>query len=201
MVSLASTSSAVLFLLLWLVVSPCTTSLHNKQDGTIPEYIGFWQDLQVLGLSDNYFDGSVPMSFSALNKMKTLAIDDNNLVGGLDFADSLTSLEFFYANDNDLSGTLDSNFLANLKVLRELDLSNNNLHTPNDPDRQGLPPHLFQHASLEVLDLRNNFLKGPLPAMTPNQVLKFLSVRNNDLTGAISPANLPMLSALTHLDV
>jgi Leucine-rich repeat (LRR) protein len=182
---------------------------YNELQGSVPEFIGNIVTLEVLGLSNNKLSGAIPGAWSALSKLKTLALDDNkSLTGTLNFANHLTHLEFFYANGNQFTGVVDDNFLAAASLLKELDLSDNSLtcsigSTGTAGTGATFPAHLLQHPTLAILDLAGNELECALPTVLSreNEYLQFLSLRNNRLTGSITATNLPMLTALTHLDL
>ena len=173
---------------------------YNRFSGPVPSAFGEWLDLQTLALSNNMFSGPLPSSISRLAKLKTLALDDNQLTGSLEMVtDHLTNLEYFYGDRNQFFHLVDDNFAKDLNRLRELDLSDNELYSSSSLP---LPAHLLNHPSLQILDLANNDLRGTLPSsMQINQVLEFLSLRGNELHGAISAFSLPRLERLKHLDI
>lgn len=173
---------------------------HNQFHGTVPPSLGNLVTLQVLALSNNNFHGPLPVSFSNLEKLKTLALDDNSLTGQLEaVTDHLTNLEYLYANRNKFVQLIDENFASGLHRLRELDLSENELYSSSS---QSLPVHFFSHPTLRVLDMAYNDLRGTLPnQMTTNSNLQFLSVRGNELHGAVTSFSLPRMRSLTHLDI
>jgi Leucine-rich repeat (LRR) protein len=173
---------------------------YNLLRGRLPENVGDLTELRVLGLSNNQFTGSLPASMSQLVRLQTLALDDNGFDGSLDVVtDYLTNLEFFYADRNEFLHFVDEKFAVKLQRLRELDLSQNLLYSSASME---LPAHLFAHASLQVLDLAANNLRGSLPSeMAPNLVLQFLSLRHNGLFGPVTAFSLPRMERLTHLDL
>mmetsp|Transcript_10201 Transcript_10201/g.28086 ORF Transcript_10201/g.28086 Transcript_10201/m.28086 type:complete len:821 (+) Transcript_10201:165-2627(+) len=168
----------------------------NFLKGRIPNMFETVNDLRVLGLSNNYLEDQLPPSFDQLTALKTLAIDDNLLEGDLSVVQAMTQLEFFYADRNEFSGEVDNSFLADLTQLRELDLSGNQLTSTS------FSKHLLQHPTLRILDFSGNSIQGQIPAqLDENNVLEFLSLRNNKLSGSVDPTSLPMLYRLDHLDV
>lgn len=173
---------------------------YNRFSGTIPQILGMWENLQVLALSNNNFRGSLPSSLSNLSRLTTLALDDNELTGPLDaVTDHLIALEYFYADRNKFVHLVDDSFARELNQLRALDLSHNELYSNADLP---LPDQIFNHPSLQVLDLAYNDLRGQLPDLRQqNPVLRFLSLRGNELHGAVSAVSLPRLERLTHLDI
>jgi Leucine-rich repeat (LRR) protein len=168
---------------------------YNRLTGTLPDWIGDLTGLQVLGLSNNDLSGPVPNSFATLNRLKTLAVDDNRFTGSIDFVNTLTNLEYFYAERNRFKGRLDSSFLANLDRIRELDLS------ANDLTGTELPVHLFHYPNLHVLDLADNRLAARFPEeIGDNSELDFFSLRGNQMYGTL-PSSIYQFSSLSHLDL
>ena len=127
-------------------------------------------------------------------------MDDNELSGSLNVVtDHLFDLEYFYADRNKFVHLVDNMFAKDLLRLRALDLSHNRLYSS---PTQSLPVQFFNHPSLRVLDLAYNDLRGELPnLMQRNDVLRFLSLRGNELHGSISTFSLPHLKRLSHLDI
>jgi len=167
---------------------------YNKLTGTIPDFLGDLGRLEVLGLSNNQLEGTLPGALGSLG-LKTLAIDDNILTGSVAPVAMMTTLEFLYAENNNFNGKLDDGLLTDLTNLIEVDLSGNML------EASSLPPHLFTHPKLRVLDLQDNLLAGSIPSDIPeNTAMEFLSLRSNNIPSSI-PGALRRLSALTHLDL
>jgi len=167
----------------------------NDMTGKLPASVGDVENLEVLGFSNNRMTGSVPNNYGTLGRLKTLALDDNAFTGNIKFANYLTNLEFFYADRNLFTGTMDANFLVDLARLRELDLSSNQFTCT------GLPQHMLQLPALQVLDLGHNLLGGFLPeTLSTNNVLEFLTLRNNTLTGPLR-SDIAVLANLKHLDL
>ena len=173
----------------------------NFLDGRIPNIFETLGNLQVLGLSNNYLKEGLPPSFVALTNLRTLALDDNLLTG--DFTatvNSMTSLEYLYADRNNFTGKVDDFFLRGATQLREVDLSANQF-TANEEEGV-FPRHLLQHPTLTILDLADNAIRATLPTnLEDNLVLRFLSLRSNELLGQLNGTSLPKLQALEHLDI
>jgi Leucine-rich repeat (LRR) protein len=168
---------------------------YNQISGYIPSWVDRLSNLEVLTLSNNAMEGGVPEALSTLTRLRTLALDDNMFTGQLFFAESLTRLEYFYADRNLFSFTIDDTFLSGLTKLDELDLSSNDISCTE------FPTHLLQHPTLDVLDLADNKLQAPLPAvLETNLGLEFLSLRDNRLSGPV-PSSLRSLRGLKHLDL
>lgn len=168
---------------------------YNDISGYIPDWISNLKNLEVLALSNNIMEGPVPLSVSELTRLHTLALDDNMFIGNLTFAETLTNLEYFYADRNMFSFTMDAAFLLRLSKLDQLDLSSNEISCTE------LPQHLLQHPTLGVLDLADNKIQAELPfSLEVNLELEFLSLRNNRMYGQVH-SSLRSLRRLTHLDL
>ncbi|KAI3512690.1 hypothetical protein L1887_20008 [Cichorium endivia] len=87
-------------------------------------------DLEVLLLSSNGFNGTIPMeAFASFSHLELLDLSDNNLVGSIPSSiQSLSSLRALSFANNELNGSLPDPGLCGLKNLLELDLSSNMLH-------------------------------------------------------------------------
>jgi len=55
----------------------------NKLNGSIPESLGLFRDMQNLILNDNLFSSSIPPILGNLTKLLTLQLDNNRLTGSL----------------------------------------------------------------------------------------------------------------------
>lgn len=167
---------------------------YNRLTGSIPQYMGFLENLKVLGLSKNQLTGSIPASFGSL-ALKTLALDDNMLSGDLSHIGMMRSLEYMYVEDNAFTGKLDHGMLSDMTILKEADLSGNQLEGAT------IPSHIFTHPQLKSLDFSENAITGSLPETIPeNNVLEYLSFRGNAISSTI-PDTISNLRALTHLDL
>ena len=168
---------------------------YNQISGNIPDWMGNMKNLEVLALSNNLMQGSVPDSLSALTRLHTLALDDNMFTGNLTFCESLTKLEYLYADRNLFQFTMDGTFLSQLSKLNELDLSSNEISGTE------IPLHLLQHRTLGVLDLADNHIQAELPSqLETNLELEFLSLRDNHMYGQV-PSSMRFLRRLKHLDL
>ncbi|KAI3726533.1 hypothetical protein L1987_66331 [Smallanthus sonchifolius] len=134
--------------------------------------------LQTLDLTNNYFTGTIPGTFSQLTRLRRLSVSTNSLTGSI--PDSLPdSLEEILLDNNNLRGPIPLT-LNRLKNLKRLELQGNQL--------SGEFPELTQLGNLYFLDVSNNEISGYLPATFPGNLIE-LTMRNNSLEGNI-PATL-----------
>mmetsp|Transcript_23871 Transcript_23871/g.34175 ORF Transcript_23871/g.34175 Transcript_23871/m.34175 type:complete len:470 (-) Transcript_23871:75-1484(-) len=170
---------------------------YNNMTGSLPEWIGTkLTNLVMLAFSSNGFTGRIPDVYSQLVELKTFALDHNNLEGNLNVLNNLSKLEYVYLEHNLFDQTLTEDFLAESPHLHQLDLSHNYLQCAL------FPHHLLQHSNLEVLDLHNNDLSGPIPnVLEDNERLRYLALNNNAFSGPLSDTLGTHLKALKHLDV
>ncbi|KAF5791298.1 putative transferase [Helianthus annuus] len=138
--------------------------------------------LQTLDLTNNFFTGPIPSSFSKLTRLVQLSLSSNSFTESI--PDSLPdSLEELLLDNNNLTGPI-PHTLNNLKNLKRLELQGNKL--------TGEFPNLSQLSNLNFLDVSNNLISGDLPATStvtfPVNLIE-LTMRNNSLQGNI-PASL-----------
>ncbi|KAL1809381.1 hypothetical protein ACET3Z_026371 [Daucus carota] len=129
---------------------------HNRFVGVVPNGIGNLSKLQYLHLSTNQLSGVLPESICKLSNLKALDFSFNNFTGN--FTDLVSGpfllLKKLVISHNRFSGLLPD--IALLPSLREMQANSNQLN--------GYLPTAFQHhSSLQVLNLSNNHLRGPLP--------------------------------------
>ena len=113
---------------------------------------------------------------------------------------SLPLLQLLILEDNYFEAALDENFLADSRLLEELDISTNEL-------RGSLPAHLFDtevHPILKLVDLHGNQLTGFLPDVIPSvnsdTPMRFVALYDNLIQGSV-PESWAGLQGLFHLDL
>ena len=157
---------------------------HNQLSGSIPEelgYLGILQGtLETLNLSHNQLTGSIPKELANLDGLSYLYLSHNQLTGPIPEElelelgkpdGNLDNLAYMYLSHNQLTGPLPD--LSGLRLLRELDLSNN-------PFAAGVGlPNLHSTAPLETLRLRNTNRTGAFPDLSRLYSLKELDLSDN----------------------
>eukprot|EP00261_Vitis_vinifera_P031299 XP_019072542.1 PREDICTED: probable leucine-rich repeat receptor-like serine/threonine-protein kinase At3g14840 [Vitis vinifera] len=123
--------------------------------GVLPAEFGSLKYLQELDLTRNYFNGSIPTSFSRL-PLVNLSLLGNRLSGSIpkEIGD-IATLEELILEDNQLEGPLNEN-LGNLGRLRRLVLKAQSL--PGT-----VPKELVKLPYLQEIDLTRNYLYGSIP--------------------------------------
>ena len=158
--------------------------------GPIPSTIGNLTSLEILNLSSNYLNGTIPVELLALKNLQTIILDHNNFSGYLpSWIGSVSGLTALSLKNNSLNGSL-PNSLSRLEDLRILQLSMNHFY--------GEVPDLSNLTNLQVLDLGYNFLGPEFPAL--HNTLVTLILRKNKLRFGLTE-NLTSFYQLQKLDV
>ncbi|KAL3753449.1 hypothetical protein ACJRO7_000794 [Eucalyptus globulus] len=128
---------------------------HNHLNGTIPDCL--MESLEILNLRNNQLNGDIPQNIPETCSLKTLDISENLLQGQIPLLlASCTALEFVNIGDNQIDGTFPCHFTA-MSRLRVLVLRSNKLH--------GEIGCLHSHGTwqmLQIIDLSSNNFGGTL---------------------------------------
>ncbi|KAM3253656.1 hypothetical protein ACQJBY_047635 [Aegilops geniculata] len=158
----------------------------NKITGPIPPGLMHSTSLTILDLSSNYLDGSVPTALGSLEDLVNLDL-----------------------SNNDLSGLITKEHFANLKSLKYIDLSFNNLKIVVDSDWRSpfrrlqyavfascqMGPHfpvwLQQLRGINLLDISSTGLEDKFPDWFwyTFSMTTYLDISNNKISGSL-PAHL-----------
>ncbi|XP_010644095.1 probable LRR receptor-like serine/threonine-protein kinase At1g53430 [Vitis vinifera] len=159
--------------------------------GVLPAEFGSLKYLQELDLTRNYFNGSIPTSFSRL-PLVNLSLLGNRLSGSIPKEiGGIATLEELILEDNQLEGPLNEN-LGNLGRLRRLLLSGNNF--------TGTIPQNFRNLkNLTDFRIDGNNLFGKIPDLIGNWTkLDKLFLQGTSMEGPI-PSTISQLKNLTEL--
>ncbi|KAG5061011.1 hypothetical protein AAZX31_01G156600 [Glycine max] len=147
--------------------------------------------LQTLDLSNNYFSGQIPYSFSNLTRLSRLSLSSNSFSGEIPSSlGTLSNLQELYLDNNNLRGTIPQSF-DNLANLKRLELQSNKLNTRL--------PNLGSLRNLKFLYLSDNSVTGTLPASLPVSLVQ-ISLRNNNLSGVLVGESFKSLTRLQVVD-
>ncbi|KAG8043726.1 hypothetical protein GUJ93_ZPchr0458g22337 [Zizania palustris] len=157
-------------------------------------------NLQELYLSNNYFNGSLPMSLLALPRLKILDLSENSLTGGIPISSSSepVSLEVLDLSSNNMNGSLPTEqAFQHLMNLRELHLGWNKLSG-------NISTFLLSLPHLERLYLMGNLFEGSIPISPSSNIslsFKGLDFSDNKLSGRLSFFWLRNLAKLEEIDL
>jgi len=167
----------------------------NHFQGQIPSEIGArLPRLEVLLMSDNGFNGSIPLSLGNISSLQVLDLSNNSLQGKIPiWIWNMPSLEFLDLSGNNFFGRLPPRFNASSK-LRHVYLSRNKLQGP-------ITMAFCDSSEIFTLDLSHNNLTGSIPKWIDRLYnLRFLLLSYNNLEGQI-PIQLCSLDQLTLIDL
>ncbi|QHN94634.1 Receptor-like protein [Arachis hypogaea] len=192
-------------------------SILNVRENSFSGYIPKWmpQNIRILQLRSNKFIGNIPSQICQMPFLIILDIAYNRISGHIpkclnnitSFVDMHYSTSwifykffdgrvfFIYIDDLILlvKGQ-QSDYYSNLKLMRMVDLSSNNLTGT-------MSPQLFSLSQLHFLNLSHNRLTGTIPKEIGNMTqLESLDLSKNDLTGEI-PESMSSLSFLNNLNL
>ncbi|KAI9401095.1 hypothetical protein POPTR_001G064600v4 [Populus trichocarpa] len=167
----------------------------NHFQGQIPSEIeARLPGLEVLFMSDNGFNGSIPFSLGNISSLQAFDLSNNNLQGQIPgWIGNMSSLEFLNLSGNNFSGRLPPRFSSSSN-LRYIFLSRNKLQGP-------IAMAFYDSFEIFALDLSHNNLTGTIPEWIGRlSNLRFLLLSYNNLEGEI-PIQLSRLDHLTLIDL
>jgi Leucine-rich repeat (LRR) protein len=153
--------------------------INNNLDGTLPEAIGSFANLEYLTLNNNNLRGKIPSSIGQLKKLNRLHLDTNQLSDAIppEMGD-LEDLVHLDLSTNALSGSIPGS-LGKLKNLESLNLINNKLSG-------SIPSTIGGMTKLRILNLSINQLSGTIPAELGQLIeLEKLNLQTNNFFGRI----------------
>lgn len=174
-------------------------------DGTIPASIGNLTQLKSLDLHFVAIDagftpygnlsGSIPAEIGNLTELEYLDLSSQNFTGALPAElGNLVKLQFLYLLYNNFSGALPAS-LGNLVELKHFYLSYSNYLRghPKGLITGTIPSTFANLAGLQVLDLDNQSLTGPMPDILGIPVSAYISILNNNFNFEGMEANISRL--------
>ncbi|XP_068321636.1 receptor-like protein EIX2 [Pyrus communis] len=154
---------------------------ENNLNGTIPQSVCSMLNLRILSLRSNQFSGEFPHAWSVGSNMVFLDVGQNNLSGNIPTSlGVLSSLAVLKLNNNKFGGEVPDS-LQNCSSLASIDLGNNRLY--------GEIPLWIEGSSvsmLYMLRLRSNYFSGHISQQLCNlQYLHILDLSRNNFSGTI----------------
>ncbi|XP_060676409.1 receptor-like protein EIX1 isoform X1 [Ziziphus jujuba] len=130
----------------------------NRLSGKLPNCWSKWKNIQVLYLNYNSFGGGIPSSFGSLIFLQSLHLRGNNLSGilSLSVLQNCINLVTLDLSGNKFGGNVPTWLGTSPSKLRFLIAGFNEFHGH-------IPDELCALNSLQILDLSNNNLSGPIP--------------------------------------
>jgi Leucine-rich repeat (LRR) protein len=178
----------------------------NDLNAAIPDDMQYLEKLGSLVLYDNLLSGEIPEWIGSLSDLATINLAKNKFEGGVPSSlFNLTKLITLNLENNDFRFQLDD--LQLQSNLQALFLGGNNIYGKLTEERVDiwedievldlsnnqltgpLPSNLFNQEALIVLDLHGNKFTGHIPEFEDSPLLTFLALQDNDLTGSI-PASI-----------
>ncbi|KFK31438.1 hypothetical protein AALP_AA6G111800 [Arabis alpina] len=155
----------------------------NQFTGKIPDSLGLVKSLTVLRLDRNRLRGDIPSSLNNLTSLQELYLANNRLTGSMPNLTSLTNLYTLDVSNNFLTVAPVPSWIPSLQSLSTLRMEGIQLDGP-------VPASLFSPRQLEIVYLKRNLINETLDFGTNySQMLDFVDLRNNDITGYKPAAN------------
>ena len=179
----------------------------NHLSGIIPLWMGnIFSSMQILRLRQNRFNGTIPLQLCQLSALQMLDLSNNNLMGQIPHCiENLTGMvstkntsfnqpsryvEWYEQDVRVVMKGRELEYTRNLKLVVNLDLSNNNLIG-------SIPDGITSLGALLGLNLSHNHLSGHIPKRIGDmKSLESLDLSHDQLSGAISES----ITSLTWLN-
>ncbi|XP_058754560.1 probable leucine-rich repeat receptor-like serine/threonine-protein kinase At3g14840 isoform X2 [Vicia villosa] len=182
--------------------------------GTLPPGLTRLRYLQIINLSRNYLNGTIPRQWGSMMNISKIALPGNRLTGSIPAEISnISTLQILELHNNQLSGKLPPE-LGHLTQIQTLRLSSNfftgelpmtfvkltSLQEFRIEDNQfsgKIPDYIQNWTSINKLMIQGSGLSGPIPSGI-SLLRKLTDLRISDLDGSEVP--LPQLNSMTNLN-
>lgn len=150
----------------------------NELNGTIPDCLSNLTSLAVLELSNNFFYGSLPLTLGNMSRMVIFYCDNNYFTGHIpDTMANMDYLSLVTFSNNLLTGGLPYGLGTNPNLLL--------LATTHCILRGTIPTSFGTLTYLDEIDFGDNLLSGPVANSFSNAFIHFIDVAQNMLTGPL----------------
>ncbi|GKV48339.1 hypothetical protein SLEP1_g55162 [Rubroshorea leprosula] len=178
----------------WLGLSTCSLENSHLPSCSQPLNFTFLGNIQHFDLSENSFQGPMPIFLQNMTSLIFLNLHGNQLNGSIpNSLEQLSKLENIDLYGNQLSGSIPDS-IGQLSKLESIDLSGNQLNG-------SIPDSIGQLSKLESIDLNGNQLSGSIPdSIMQLFKLESMYLYCNQLSGSI-PDSIGQLSKLESIDL
>lgn len=164
---------------------------NTNLGGVLSPALSGLKSLRILTLFGNSFTGNIPVEYGQIDALWKINVSSNALSGPIpEFLGSLPNIRFLDLSRNEYNGEIPSSLFRNCDKARFVSLARNNLSG-------SIPVSISSCLNLEGIDLSFNGLVGSFPSEVCGiPVMRYLSVRNNMLTGNVQVSNCNSLELL-----
>ncbi|PIN04776.1 Leucine-rich repeat protein [Handroanthus impetiginosus] len=160
---------------------------NNQLNGSIPSILCKIKTMTILDLANNQFSGEVPGCIGQMETLAMLDLTNNTLHGEIPSSFSSLTLSSLHLENNKFQGRLPS--MENMTYLRILNVGKNSFTGV-------IPPWIGQMQNLAFLNLQSNEFHGEVPQfLCQLQELQLINLAGNNITGQI-PSCIGNLTAM-----
>ncbi|WJX72476.1 hypothetical protein P8452_56358 [Trifolium repens] len=162
--------------------------------GTLPPELNRLRYLQIIDLSRNYLNGTIPKEWGSMTNLLNITLPSNRLTGSIPVEiANISTLIQLELTANQMSGNIPPE-LGNLTQIRTLRLSSNNFTGE-------LPATLAKLTTLLDFQISDNQFSGKIPDFIQNWTnINLLFIQGSGLSGPI-PSEISLLKNLTDLRI
>ncbi|KAK2422653.1 putative leucine-rich repeat receptor serine/threonine-protein kinase [Trifolium repens] len=170
------------------------TLKEQNLPGTLPPELNRLHYLQIIDLSRNYLNGTIPKEWGSMTNLLNITLSSNRLTGAIPVEiANISTLIQLDLTANQMSGNIPPE-LGSLTQIRTLQLSSNNF-------TRELPATLAKLTALQDFRIADNQLSGKIPDFIQNWTnINTLVIQGSGLSGPI-PSKISLLSNLVELRI